>query len=156
MTRAPRLSRPTLTLLAELLAAPRAWRHGYDLSQATRLKSGTLYPLLIRLDEGGFLESRWEPSELEGRPPRHAYRLTQNGVSLAKEARARAPHAALPLMARCYLACLCIGYAVGHFGQAPYPQLLCHLFGQAPLVFLPFPFTLPFASAVSHGAHYSP
>jgi len=90
MTRAPRLSRPTVMLLAELLAAPRSWRHGYDLSQATGLKSGTLYPLLIRLDEGGFLESRWEPSELEGRPPRHAYRLTANGVALAKEARARA------------------------------------------------------------------
>jgi DNA-binding PadR family transcriptional regulator len=89
MIRAPRLSKPTRLLLEEFLAAPRSWRHGYDLSQATSLKSGTLYPLLIRLDETGFLESRWEPSELEGRPPRHAYRLTPNGVALAKEARAR-------------------------------------------------------------------
>lgn len=86
----PRLSKQTRLLLQELLAAPRTWRHGYDLSQATGLKSGTLYPLLIRLDEGGFLESRWEPSEMEGRPPRHAYRLTSQGVALAKAARARA------------------------------------------------------------------
>jgi DNA-binding PadR family transcriptional regulator len=90
MVRTPRLSQPTKTLLEELLAAPRSWRHGYDLSRATGLKSGTLYPLLIRLNEAGFLESRWEPSEQEGRPPRHAYRLTPNGVAWAKEARARA------------------------------------------------------------------
>jgi DNA-binding PadR family transcriptional regulator len=89
MTR-PRLSLSTKALLEEFLVAPRSWRHGYDLSQATGLKSGTLYPLLIRLDEAGFLESRWEPSERDGRPPRHAYRLTPNGVALAKEARARA------------------------------------------------------------------
>jgi DNA-binding PadR family transcriptional regulator len=93
MARAPRLSKQTKTLLVELLAAPRSWRHGYDLSQATALKSGTLYPLLIRLNDLGFLESRWEPSEQEGRPPRHTYRLTPNGVALAKETRA---HATIP------------------------------------------------------------
>jgi DNA-binding PadR family transcriptional regulator len=90
MIRTPRLSQPTRALLEELLAAPRSWRHGYDLSQATGLKSGTLYPLLIRLDEAGILESRWEPAAQDGRPPRHAYRLTPNGVALAKGARARA------------------------------------------------------------------
>lgn len=89
MADTPRLSKQTKLLLEELLAAPRSWRHGYDLSRETGLKSGTLYPLLIRLNDLGFLESRWEPSEQEGRPPRHAYRLTPNGVALAKEARAR-------------------------------------------------------------------
>lgn len=70
--------------------------------------------------------------------------------------RLRAEHYLLPLLARLYIACICIAYAVGHFAGAPYPQLLCHLFGQAPIVSLPFPFTVPFASAFTQGAHISP
>ena len=84
------MSRPTRILLQEMFAAPRAWRHGYDISQATALKSGTLYPLLMRLGDLGLLESRWEEPEREGRPPRHAYRLTADGVALAKSLRAEA------------------------------------------------------------------
>ena len=91
MTRPTRISRPTRVLLGELLATPRAWRYGYDLSQTTGLKSGTLYPLLIRLSDLGLLESRWEEPEHEGRPPRHAYRLTSDGVALAKTLRVEEP-----------------------------------------------------------------
>jgi DNA-binding PadR family transcriptional regulator len=91
MIRPTRISRPTRVLLVELLAAPRAWRYGYDLSQTTSLKSGTLYPLLIRLSDLGLLESRWEEPEHEGRPPRHAYRLTSDGVALAKTIRIAEP-----------------------------------------------------------------
>jgi DNA-binding PadR family transcriptional regulator len=87
MDRPPRISKQTRLLLQELLAAPQAWRHGYDLSQETQIKSGTLYPLLMRLEEQGFLESRWDEPEREGRPPRHAYRLTAGGVALARELR---------------------------------------------------------------------
>jgi PadR family transcriptional regulator, regulatory protein PadR len=97
MARPPRMSRPTRLLLHELLTAPRAWRHGYDLSQATALKSGTLYPLLIRLSDLGLLESRWEEPEREGRPPRHAYRLTPDGLALAKTLRSEASMAKLRL-----------------------------------------------------------
>lgn len=88
MTRPVRMSRPTRLLLLELLAAPRAWRHGYDLSQATALKSGTLYPLMMRLSDLGLLESRWEEPAQEGRPPRHVYRLSSSGLALAKTVRA--------------------------------------------------------------------
>lgn len=87
MNRPPRMSRQTGLLLEELLSAPQSWRHGYELSQETEIKSGTLYPLLMRLEEQGFLESRWQEPEREGRPPRHAYRLTANGIALAKELR---------------------------------------------------------------------
>jgi DNA-binding PadR family transcriptional regulator len=87
MDRPPRISKQTRLLLQELLTTPQAWRHGYDLSQETRIKSGTLYPLLMRLEEQGFLESRWDEPEREGRPPRHAYRLTAGGVALARELR---------------------------------------------------------------------
>jgi PadR family transcriptional regulator len=83
MPRRRNISPQTQALLATLLATPRAWRHGYELAQSTRLKSGTLYPLLIRLREQGLLESRWEQAEERGRPPRHAYRLTPNGIEIA-------------------------------------------------------------------------
>jgi DNA-binding PadR family transcriptional regulator len=61
------------------------WRHGYDLAKATGLKSGTLYPLLMRLSEQGLLESRWQDAERPGLPPRHCYRLSAAGAALACE-----------------------------------------------------------------------
>jgi DNA-binding PadR family transcriptional regulator len=72
-------------LLAALLERPRAWQHGYELSKATDLKSGTLYPILIRLSDLGYLDSRWKESEQQGRPPRHVYRLTAIGLAFARE-----------------------------------------------------------------------
>jgi len=80
----PNQSSQTRAVLAALLERPLAWRHGYDLSKATGLKSGTLYPLLIRLSDQGFLESKWVDSEQPGKPPRHAYRLTASGKALAR------------------------------------------------------------------------
>ncbi len=71
-----------------MAAQPRTWQHGYELSRQTGLKSGTLYPLLIRLNDQRLLESRWEPPEHPGRPPRHAYRLTANGLVVARRSEA--------------------------------------------------------------------
>ena len=68
----------------EMLSQPQAWRYGYDLTKVTGLRSGTLYPLLIRLSDQGLLESEWHPALQPGRPARHAYRLTQDGVAFAK------------------------------------------------------------------------
>lgn len=85
MTRAPNISRQTRSVLAALLAQPQAWRYGYDLSKETGLKSGTLYPLLIRLSDQGLLEAEWRQPLQPGRPPRHAYRLTDKGAALARE-----------------------------------------------------------------------
>jgi PadR family transcriptional regulator PadR len=48
------------------------------------LKSGTLYPILMRLAEYGLLETRWEEVE-PGKPPRHMYRLTAEGLRYARE-----------------------------------------------------------------------
>lgn len=87
MPRKPNSSRQTRALLAALLERSQIWRHGYDLSKETGLKSGTLYPLLIRLTEQGLLDSRWESSDRAGLPPRHVYRLTSAGVALAHEQR---------------------------------------------------------------------
>ena len=83
--RRPNSSSQTKALLACLLDVAPDWRHGYDLSKATGLKSGSLYPTLIRLADQGYLESRWREPEKPGRPPRHAYRLTAKGVQLARD-----------------------------------------------------------------------
>ncbi|MDG2527635.1 PadR family transcriptional regulator [Caulobacter endophyticus] len=96
MTRAPNISRQTIGVLAALLAQPQAWRYGYDLSKETGLKSGTLYPLLMRLSDQGYLEAEWRQPLQPGRPARHAYRLTANGVALARQ-RAQAQPGAVPL-----------------------------------------------------------
>ncbi len=83
---------PHTLLVAELfLSAPATWRYGYDISRLTGMKSGTLYPILMRLEENGLLDSRWEATE-SGRPPRHMYRLNATGVRAAREyVRAHAP-----------------------------------------------------------------
>ena len=78
-------SHQTRTVLSALLDQPKTWRHGYDLSKETGLKSGTLYPLLIRLGDQGYLAARWSQPDQSGRPPRHEYKLTPNGVALARE-----------------------------------------------------------------------
>lgn len=85
MTRVRRSSGQTLNLLRSLMDEPRKWHHGYELTKATGLLSGTLYPILMRLSDRGFLEHRWMPSEDAGRPPRHVYRLTAHGAAHARE-----------------------------------------------------------------------
>lgn len=79
----PRLSSETLQVLENFLARPAEWRYGYDLSRGTGLKSGTLYPILMRLEKHKLLEARWVTTE-KGVPPRHTYRLTPNGLELAQ------------------------------------------------------------------------
>jgi PadR family transcriptional regulator, regulatory protein PadR len=66
-------------VLQLLLEEPTAWHYGYEISQRTGLKSGTLYPILIRLADQDWLETRWAEPERQGRPARHTYRLTQVG-----------------------------------------------------------------------------
>ena len=63
----------------------REWCYGYDLCRQAGIKSGTLYPLLIRLEAQGYLEAEWQDPVEPGRPPRHAYRLTAAGLRLARE-----------------------------------------------------------------------
>src|ERR1700692_2860117 len=78
--RAP--SEQTINVLQALAAAPARWRYGYDLAAEVQLKSGSLYPILVRLADRGLLETSWEPG-LVSRPPRHLYRLTSNGRDFA-------------------------------------------------------------------------
>jgi PadR family transcriptional regulator PadR len=84
MTRVRAHSRQTHAVLDELLADPTVERYGFDLARATGLASGTLYPILMRLEERGLLAARWEFAE--GRP-RHVYRLTAEGLAVAQDRR---------------------------------------------------------------------
>jgi PadR family transcriptional regulator PadR len=79
-----RLSPQTRQVLDAFLQAPKDWIYGYDISRNTGLKSGTLYPILMRLAERKLLETSWQTAQI-GRPPRHMYRLTPEGMGFAKE-----------------------------------------------------------------------
>jgi PadR family transcriptional regulator PadR len=83
-------SAQTLAVLAELCATPSQWRHGYGLARATGLKSGTLYPVLVRLADRGLVEACWEDEQPSGRPRRHLYRITADGLAVATTALAQA------------------------------------------------------------------
>jgi DNA-binding PadR family transcriptional regulator len=73
------LTYPT-ALVLEALA--RGYHHGFQIMDVTGLPSGTVYPLLRRLDREGLVSSRWEKPALarrEQRPPRRYYQLTGAG-----------------------------------------------------------------------------
>jgi PadR family transcriptional regulator, regulatory protein PadR len=94
MTRKRALSDHARTLLAALAAAGSRWSYGYQLSSLTGIRSGTLYPLLIRLESQGYLEAEWQQPAAAGRPPRHSYRLTAAGRILARTQAATTDRAA--------------------------------------------------------------
>jgi len=83
MVRNRALSPVTRRVLAVLTQAGVQWSYGYELCRTAQVKSGTLYPLLIRLEGQGYLEAEWQGLGDPGRPPRHAYRLTAKGRELA-------------------------------------------------------------------------
>lgn len=88
----PRALSSATALVVDALA--RGFRHGFDILDATGLPSGTVYPILRRLERDGLAASRWEPArlaQLEQRPPRRYYELTRAGQALVDVARARFP-----------------------------------------------------------------
>lgn len=83
-----RLTQPALKVLRFLMETPREGRSGAEMSKATKVGSGTLYPMLARLEVAGWLASEWEvidPSEV-GRPRRRFYRLTAVGQNKVRAA----------------------------------------------------------------------
>ena len=102
MVNEPRLSLQTLTVLQVFLEHPQDQFSGADLLRLTGLASGTLYPLLLRLEQAGWLESDWEDVDprTAGRPRRRYYRVTATGVRKAERAlRAIKPTAGRPAWA---------------------------------------------------------
>lgn len=87
--KAPRMTQPTQMVLRTLIAEPQRELHGIGFCEATGLASGTVYPILARLEELGWLESRWEEPAVhvdEKRPRRRYYRLTGDGAVRARVA----------------------------------------------------------------------
>lgn len=79
---------PTLKVLALFLANRTDEIAGSEIAKSAKLASGTLYPILLRLENAGWLTSKWEtedPRDL-GRPRRRLYRLTGEGARSAKAA----------------------------------------------------------------------
>lgn len=85
MTRSRRPSEQTIAVMRALAVDPPAWRYGYDLGLEVGVKAGSMYPILIRLADRGLLETEWEKDPQPGRPARHLYRLTADGVRFASE-----------------------------------------------------------------------
>ncbi|HKE63596.1 MAG TPA: PadR family transcriptional regulator [Micromonosporaceae bacterium] len=85
-TTQPRVTTSVLKVVSALLADPSAERYGLDLVHETGLASGTLYPILLRLERAGWVATRWEDIDpvAEGRPSRRYYRLTQRGAAEAR------------------------------------------------------------------------
>jgi PadR family transcriptional regulator PadR len=77
-----RLSSQTITVLGAMMASPASELSGAEIAKHAKLASGTLYPILLRLEETGWLKSRWEAGDptLLGRPRRRFYRITAEGI----------------------------------------------------------------------------
>jgi PadR family transcriptional regulator, regulatory protein PadR len=75
-----------LKVLSAMLADTAAERYGLDLIHDTGLASGTLYPILVRLERSGWVTAQWEDIDpvAEGRPSRRYYRLTPHGAETAR------------------------------------------------------------------------
>jgi len=82
----------TQLVLQALLDDPGQDRYGLEIGQAAGLPSGTIHPILARLEGAGWVESRWEDIDpsVEGRPQRRYYRLTRAGADAARAGLARA------------------------------------------------------------------
>jgi PadR family transcriptional regulator PadR len=104
-------SRQLTAVVLALAEHPSTWRYAADLCHRLDLTAGSLYTVLMRLADRGLLETSWEPQVPADRRPRHRYRLTGPGRTLAVEL-AAAPPAAPAGPAR----------AVGRFGRRPWPR----------------------------------
>lgn len=84
----------TFSTALVLLAVVRGCRYGFDIIDATGLQSGTVYPILRRLEDSGVLRSKWEPVQIarnEQRPPRRYYQATGVGAEVLRAALERYP-----------------------------------------------------------------
>ncbi len=86
--------RMTYATAMVLQALDRGSRHGFDIIDATGIRSGTVYPLLRRFEVAKLVRSRWEAvtiARAENRPPRKYYELTDTAGSMLHAARKRFP-----------------------------------------------------------------
>lgn len=79
------LSPNAAQIIATFLASPAGRFYGYELLQETGMKSGSLYPVLGRFEDLGWIHGEMQESP-GGRPPRRVYRLDPNGAAAAQAA----------------------------------------------------------------------
>ncbi|GIE10379.1 PadR family transcriptional regulator [Paractinoplanes ferrugineus] len=86
MTNPVRVTAAVSKVLAVFLEDPEADRYGLDLMRASGHPSGTLYPILLRLQRAGWVDAIWEDVDpvAAGRPARRYYRLTPDGLVTAR------------------------------------------------------------------------
>jgi DNA-binding PadR family transcriptional regulator len=82
------MTQSTLTVLRVFVEDPSSPRYGLEVARSAGVKSGTLYPILDRLEGAGWLVGEWETIDpkVEGRPRRKTYRLTADGAQAADAA----------------------------------------------------------------------
>ncbi len=81
MTKKPRITQQTLKILNIFMQDPKKEISGTDIRKQTKLMSGTVYPILLRLEKAQWLESEWEDIDaaMEGRPQKRLYKITNLG-----------------------------------------------------------------------------
>lgn len=84
----PRITGPVLKVFSTFMAQPDVDLAGSEIAASTKLATGTLYPILLRLERGGLLSSHWETDDPHalGRPRRRFYRVTGIGARQMKAA----------------------------------------------------------------------
>src|ERR1700730_18550943 len=95
----PQVTRQTLEVLAALMECQPEGLSGAQISRTTKLASGTLYPILMRLEQAGWLKSQWETGDPHtlGRPRRRFYQVTGLGENRAR-AEARKMNSVISLL----------------------------------------------------------
>jgi PadR family transcriptional regulator, regulatory protein PadR len=79
-----RVTSATLDVL-EALMGPDEELYGLKIAQNAGRKAGSVYPILARLEEAGWVESSWESEERDERGPRRRfYRLSPDGLAAAR------------------------------------------------------------------------
>ena len=93
-----RMTLPTQYVLRALLTRPAQAMYGLEICAEAGLPSGTIHPILARLEGAGWLRSEWEDADPArvGRPRRRYYRLTDDGAEQARDALARTRAARAP------------------------------------------------------------
>lgn len=88
----PRMTLTTQAVLRALLERPSKELYGLEICAKAELPSGTIHPILARLEKAGWLESSWEEIDphQQSRPRRRYYKLSPDGAERARIALARA------------------------------------------------------------------
>ena len=85
-----RITTQTLLVLEHFVSKPSVSIHGFEIIDATDLQSGTVYPVLARLERAGWLSSEWDTDPDARGARRRLYRVTPDGLASARYELAKA------------------------------------------------------------------